>query len=134
MVRRTLMAMRMTRAMVTMARTAMRMTRMTTTTMLAMTEVATTMDNLVLLAAAGMDAPALSHAVGQGDQGAQEAAVDPHEDLEEEVHQRPLHEEEADCARRLAAIRYCLSIPWRRVVSARGTPTWCLGSLVLANV
>ena len=106
----------------------------TTTTMLVTTEVAMAMANLVPLAAAEMDAPALSHAVGQGGQGAQEAAVDPHEDLEEEVHQRPLHEEEADCARRLAAIRYCLSIPWRRVVSVRGTPTWYLGSLVLVNV
>ena len=77
MVRRTLMATRMTRVMATMARTAMRTTSMMTTTMLATTEVAITMDNLVLLAAAGIDAPALSHAVGRGDQGAQEAAADP---------------------------------------------------------
>ena len=134
MVRRTLMAMRMVMAMrATTAMMAMTMS-MTTMAMLVMKVEVTAMVILALRAAAGMEALPLSHVVGQGGQVAQEVVVDPLEDLEEEAHLRPRREDEVHCARRQGVIRCCPLIPWRRVVSACGIPTWSPGSLALVNV
>ena len=97
-------------------------------------EQATTTATLVTLAAAEMDTPAPFHAVVRGDQGAQVAVADLHEDPEAEAHHHRLHQDGVDCVRRQAAPQCFQLIPWHLEASVRGIPTWSPGSLALANV